>query len=69
MTNCENSRRVAIAIVLLLLYNNFEYKRLCYGSDSDGNLLYADINTGSLSMRIINIYAPKLDTPSFFSKC
>ena len=29
----------------------------------DGNLLYADINTGSLSMRIMNIYAPNLDTP------
>ena len=69
MTKCEclvngaktNSRGVAI-----LLFNNFEYKLLHHGSDNYGNLLYADINTNSLSMRIINVYAPNLDTPSFF---
>ena len=69
MSNCKclingvktNSRGVAI-----FLYNNFEYKLIHSGSDTDGNLLYVDINIGSIPVRIINIYAPNVDTPTFF---
>ena len=32
----------------------------------DGNLLILDLNIASISVRLINIYAPNLDTPDFF---
>ena len=59
--------------VIILLYNNFEYTLLYslnillnHGSVINGNLLYVDINTGALTLRMITIYAPNVDTPSFF---
>ena len=61
MTRGEESRGVVI-----LLYNNFEYTLLNHGSDSNGNLLYVDINAGALTLHIINIFAPNVDTPYFF---
>ena len=56
-----NSRGVAI-----LFQHNFEYKLIDHGSDDNGNFLYVDINIGSISLRVINLYAPNTDTPSFF---
>ena len=59
-----NSRGVAI-----LFQHNFEYKAyklIDHGSDDNGNFLYVDINIGSISLRVINLYAPNTDTPSFF---
>ena len=69
LSNCEclisgiksNSRGVAI-----LMMNNFEYKINISKADNDGNMLYVDIDIGSIGMRLINIYAPNADTPQFF---
>ena len=69
MAKCEclvNGLKTNSRGVVILLYNNFEYTLLNHGSDSNGNLLYVDINAGALTLRIINIYAPNVDTPSFF---
>ena len=56
-----NSRGVAI-----LIKNNFEYEIHNIQRDLDGNLLILDLNIASISVRLINIYAPNLDTPDFF---
>ena len=56
-----NSRGVAI-----LIKNNFKYKIHDIQCDFDGNLLILDLNIASISVRLINIYAPNLDTPAFF---
>ena len=56
-----NSRGVAI-----LIKNNFEYKIHDIQRDLDGNILILDLNIASISVRLINIYAPNLDTPDFF---
>ena len=56
-----NSRGVAI-----LLMNNFEYKVVASNLDNQGNMIYVDLMLGSISFRLINIYAPNTDTPTFF---
>ena len=69
LSNCEclisgvktNSRGVAI-----LIMNNFECKITCSTADENGNMICADLNMGSLSVRLVNIYAPNTDSPQFF---
>ena len=56
-----NSRGVAI-----LLMNNFEDKVVASSLDNQGNMIYVDLMLGSISFRLINIYAPNTDTPTFF---
>ena len=56
-----NSRGVAI-----LIKNNFKYKIHDIQCDLDGNLLIVDLNIASISVRLVNIYGPNLDTPDFF---
>ena len=56
-----NSRGVAI-----LLKNNFEHKVVHTDFDNDGNLITIDLNLENISIRLINIYAPNVDSPSFF---
>ena len=34
--------------------------------DDEGNYIYADLDICSVTFRLINIYAPNNDTPSFF---
>ena len=71
MSGCEclisgaktNSRGVAI-----FLKNNFEYKLIKSAGDDKGNLTYVDINIGLVCLRLINIYAPNLESPSFFER-
>ena len=58
-----NSRGVAI-----LFKKTFEYSILDTYSDDSGNLLIIDLKTTEMSIKIINIYAPNIDTPSFFRK-
>ena len=69
LTDCEcylngyktNSRGVAI-----LLKNNFEHKVVHSDFDNDGNFIVVDFSTQNISFRLINIYAPNVDTPKFF---
>ena len=58
-----NSRGVAI-----ILCDNFEYKTIKVKNDKTGNLVYLDLELQSFSFRLINIYAPNSDTPSFFER-
>ena len=59
----SNSRGVAI-----LMKKTFEYSILDTYSDNSGNLLTVDLKTNEMTFKIINIYAPNSDTPSFFQK-
>ena len=56
-----NSRGVAI-----LLRNNFEHKVVHTDFDNDGNFIMVDFSTQNISIRLINIYAPNVDSPKFF---
>ena len=56
-----NSRGVAI-----LFNNNFEYKIIHKEIDNDGNYVMVDLDVSSVSLRLINIYAPNIDSPAFF---
>ena len=47
---------------------NFEYKIKYSTSDNAGNLLLLDLDLGEISLRLISIYAPNTDNPSFFKK-
>ena len=52
--------------VAILVMNNFECKISNSSPDVNGNMIYADLNIGSLSLRLVNIYAPNTDSPQFF---
>ena len=56
-----NSRGVAI-----LFTNNFEiiHKEI----DNDGNYVMVDLDVSSVSIMLINIYAPNMDSPGFILK-
>ena len=69
--NCEifiEGNRTNARGVLILLKKNFEYKIKYSMSDNTGNLLLLDLDLGEISLRLINIYAPNTDNPSFFKK-
>ena len=57
-----NSRGVAI-----LLNKNLEYQITSTKSDSCGNFLYLSIKLSSMTINLINIYAPNNDNPNFFN--
>ena len=59
----RNSRGVAI-----LLKKTFEFTVMDTYSDNSGNLLVIDLKTREMSIKIINIYAPNVDSPSFFKR-
>ena len=56
-----NSRGVAI-----LFKKNIEYEILSHYNDDLGNLISADLKLSSIYIKLINIYAPNNDSPSFF---
>ena len=58
-----NSRGVAI-----LISPNLEYSVIRSFANNDGNLFILDLSFKDLSLRIINAYAPNIDTPEFFTK-
>ena len=58
-----NSRGVAI-----ILKNNFEFKIKHSENDKNGNLILLDLQMGEISLRLIDVYAPNIDTPLFFSR-
>ena len=69
MTNCHcliSGKRTNARGVAILLRNNFAYKIINTCSDNDGNYLYVDIELATTTLRLISIYAPNTDTPSFF---
>ena len=48
--------------------NNFEYEILSQFSDDDGNLQTLDLKiSNEITVKLINIYAPNEDSPSFFN--
>ena len=56
-----NSRWVAI-----LITPNFEYTVSNILANNEGNLLLIDLKLNDTSLRIINAYAPNVDTPQYF---
>ena len=58
----SNSRGVAI-----LINGNFEYKMLSCFSDDIGNLIGVNLALGEFTMKLINIYGPNVDSPSFYT--
>ena len=58
----SNARGVAI-----LLSNNFEYHIDNILKDPLGNQIILDITICNIKLKIINLYAPNIDTPEFFS--
>ena len=58
-----NSRGVAI-----LLNNNFDCEILDVYQDKEGNILQLLIKCDSLTINLINIYAPNRDNPNFLMK-
>ena len=58
----SNARGVAI-----LINNKIEYELKDIYKDTSGNLLSVDLLiSGTLTIRLINIYGPNLDTPDFY---
>ena len=60
---CSNSRGVAI-----LFRSTFEYNIMSTFSDNFGNLILVDLSLNDCTVKVIIIYAPKLDCPEFFSQ-
>ena len=58
-----NSRGVAI-----LFRENFECKIIDINKDTEGNLIYLDIETQGAKIKLLNVYAPNIDNPTFFRK-
>ena len=58
-----NSRGVAI-----LFRENFECKIISINKDSEGNLIHLDIETQGTKIKLLNIYAPNIDNPSYFRR-
>ena len=58
----SNSRGVAI-----LIKANFEYKVLSSFRDDIGNLIGVNLALGELTMKLINIYVPNIDSQSFYT--
>ena len=56
-----NSRGVAI-----LITPSFEYTVSNVLANNEGNLLLVDLKLNETSLRIINAYAPNVDTPQYF---
>ena len=51
-----------------LLNNNFDYEVLDIYQDKEGNILQLLIKCDSLTINLINIYAPNRDNPNFLIK-
>ena len=58
-----NSRGVAI-----LIKPNFEYKIAKVASNKEGNLIILDMILSDISFRLINAYAPNVDSPKYFAE-
>ena len=47
---------------------NFYYKIKHLTSDNAGSLMLFDLDLGEITLRLINIYAPNVDNPTFLKK-
>ena len=52
--------------VAIIFNNNFDYKIIHKEIDNDGNYVMVDLDVSSVSLGLINIYAPNMDSPGFF---
>ena len=52
-------------VLLILLRNNFQYKVTNFVSDSDGNYICVDLELTTITLRLINICAPNVDTSNY----
>ena len=43
----------------------FQYKIIHKEIDNDGNYVMVDLDVSSVSLRLKNVYAPNMDSPSF----
>ena len=53
--------------VAILIGENFEYKILSGQTDDCGNFISVLLTLSEFSIRIVNIYAPNIDSPNFFN--
>ena len=59
----SNARGVAI-----LLKINFEYQLLDSYYDNSKNIISVDLKLENITIKIINIYGPNIDSPWFYEK-
>ena len=52
--------------VTILLTPNFEYSVSNISGNNEGNILSIDLKLSDSSLRIINVYAPNVDSPQYF---
>ena len=57
----SNGRGVAI-----MLKNNFEYKILDSYCDDTNNIICTDLKLENMTLKIISIYGPNIDSPGFY---
>ena len=50
----------------ILFNNNFEYNITNIEKDDIGNYLIVDLKLSDFTLKLINIYAPNVDSPHFF---
>ena len=50
----------------VLFSKNFEFKVMSVNNDNDGNLLHLDIEIFDNKIKLVNLYAPNTDSPTFF---
>ena len=65
LLSCKSSNSRGVAI---LLKRNFEYKILSSYSDQSGNYIVANLEISEVNIKLVNIYGPNSDSPSFFKK-
>ena len=53
---------------LILFDSQFEYKIINVHCDDEGNLINLDIKVSDMKVKLLNIYAPNQDRPTFFEK-
>ena len=49
-----------------MLKNNFEYKILDSYCDDTNNMICIDLKLENMTLKIINIYGPNIDSPGFY---
>ena len=67
--NCLiNGKKTNARGVAILFSNNFEYEIKNTEMDDDGNMISVDMTLHSLKIKIINIYGPNQDNPTFYKQ-
>ena len=61
-----NKHRSNARGVAKMLKNNFEYKILDSYCDDTNNIIFIDLKLDNMTLKIINIYGPNIDSPWFY---